>query len=234
MIVDGRKVLYSMKGGVIQDPSIPVDGLVCYLDTKGKSNTDKHRGTLLDLSGNGNHGTLRNFAFTDGSGYENGGLKFDGVDDSISTIPFDTTTTDEYTAYIDFTLTDNLPEIGLVPILWSNGDVFIITVSATTHRLRYYVSNLDDGVGYLDTLKKIQLGNHYKIIVVRDGLIFKIFLDGVKITEDTFNTKTRQEVGELYTLCDSAYRRFNPSKLHKVALYNRALTDEEITQLMEE
>ena len=69
MIIDGRKVLYSMKGGVIQDPSIPTDGLVCYLDARGKTNTDKHRGTLLDLSGNGNHGTLTNFNFTEESGY---------------------------------------------------------------------------------------------------------------------------------------------------------------------
>ena len=240
MIIDGRKVLYSMKGGVIQDPSIPTDGLVCYLDARGKTNSDKHKATLLDLSGNGNRGTLLNFSFTEESGYVKdssvvvtSGLQFDGVDDSVTPIPFDTTVTDEYTAYIDFTLTDNLPNIRLVPILRALSDVFILSISLTTHRLRYHVANLDGDTGYLDSFKKLQLGNRHKIIVVRDGLIFKIYVDGVKITEKTFNAKTRQRVGYLYTFNNIAGSQLNPSELHKVALYNRALTDEEATKLME-
>ena len=233
MIVDGVEVLYTMRNGKIVDPNIPMDGLVCCLDTRGKYNTDVYRNTLLDLSGNGNHGTLENFSFTDGSGYENGGLKFDGVDDSVTPIPFDTTVTDGYTAYIDFTLTDNLPNIEIIPILWELYDVFILSIAKPTLTLRYYVNNLDGATGYIDSLKKLQLGNRYKIIVVREGLIFKIFVDGVKIIEDTFNSITRQKVGRIYTFSDTGSVRLNPSELHKVALYNRALTEQEIQQLME-
>ena len=218
-----------------------MNGLVCYLDTRGKYNTDVYRNTLLDLSGNDNHGTLRNFNFTEESGYvedlssigDSSGLQFDGVDDNVTPVPLDTTVTDDYTAYIDFTLTDNLPIPSRVPIFLVSGDVFILAIFTTTHALRYYVGNLDGGIGYLNSSKILQLGNRYKITAVRDGLIFKIYVDGVKIVEDTFNAKTKQIVGLLYTFSNTSVTQLNPSELHKVALYNRALTDEEITKLME-
>ena len=57
-MIDGRRLLYKTQAGKIQNPNIPTDGLICYLDARGKTNTDKHKGILLDLSGNGNDGTL--------------------------------------------------------------------------------------------------------------------------------------------------------------------------------
>ena len=162
------------------------------------------------------------------------GLKFDGVDDNVTPIPFDTTVTDDYTAYIDFTLTDNLPDNSTTtPFFWADQNVFILSIYNKSHTLTYYVGNLDGTTGYLYSSKKLQPVNRYKIIAVREGLIFKIYVDGVKIVEKTFNATTRQEVGRLYILSSPGVTQLHPSKLHKVALYNRALTDTEIQQLME-
>ena len=62
---------------------LPVqDGLVLWYDFMGRRNSDAKRGIAEDLSGNGKDGELLNFAFEEGSGYENG-LSFDGVDDYI-------------------------------------------------------------------------------------------------------------------------------------------------------
>lgn len=46
------------------------DGLLLWYDFKGMRNTDVSRGTAKDLSGNGNHGTLQNFAYNNTSDFK--------------------------------------------------------------------------------------------------------------------------------------------------------------------
>jgi len=77
---------FVIKNGVTIQPVIPHDGLELYYDVKGKKNTDNYKGTLLDMSGNGRHGTLSNFAYEGVSGFTGtteGGLLLDDVDDKI-------------------------------------------------------------------------------------------------------------------------------------------------------
>ena len=62
------------------------ENLVLHYDFLGIKNSDATRGIARDLSGNGNNGVLRNFAYTNGSGYLDNALIFDGIDDFI-TIP---------------------------------------------------------------------------------------------------------------------------------------------------
>lgn len=71
------------KGNEILSPTPIREGLVLWHDFKGRKNTDVKRGIAEDLNGNGNDGTLMNFAYQEGSGYEEG-LEFDGVDDYIN------------------------------------------------------------------------------------------------------------------------------------------------------
>ena len=77
---------YVIKNGIVEQPAVAKDGLELYYDAKGKHNTDVHKGTLLDLSGNNRHGTLVNFAYEGISGYQEngtGGILLDNVDDKI-------------------------------------------------------------------------------------------------------------------------------------------------------
>ena len=230
MIIDGRKVLYSMKGGVIQDPSIPTDGLVCYLDTRGKTNTDKHRGTLLDLSGNGNHGTLQNFNFTEESGYVKGlsggvgGLKFDGVDDWVS-IPKSTIKTGETTIF-------------LKNIIGKNQNYSIIFSSSDS-------SNAYAGLLLSTPLRIVHNNTVYKLIntptleidslliTVDKNNVLKAYLNGVKKIEGTLSipfveSDTNYGIGGVQYTSSRANMSFE-----KAMIYNRALTDTEITKLME-
>ena len=81
-----KDVQFVMKNNQVQQPFIPTDGLELYYDVKGKKNTDNYKGTLLDMSGNGRHGTLSNFAYEGVSGFTettDGGLLLDDVDDKI-------------------------------------------------------------------------------------------------------------------------------------------------------
>ena len=75
----GSKGLKKLKPGVIVQ-----DGLILHYDFSHESNTSEYKGKAFDYSGNGNHGVLNNFNFTEGSGYAEDGLKFDNIDDFVS------------------------------------------------------------------------------------------------------------------------------------------------------
>ena len=57
------------------------EGLVGYYTGRGRSNTDENKNILPDLSGNGNDLENKNFAYTVDSGYGDGYIQYDGVDD---------------------------------------------------------------------------------------------------------------------------------------------------------
>ena len=57
------------------------DGLVAYYTGRGRSNTDENKNILPDLSGNGNDLENKNFSYTVDSGYGDGYIQYDGVDD---------------------------------------------------------------------------------------------------------------------------------------------------------
>ena len=62
----------------------------CYYDFSQGSNDDETRETIKDYSGNGNDAVAHNFAWNEeGSGYKDGALVFDGVDDYVSLDAFD-------------------------------------------------------------------------------------------------------------------------------------------------
>src|SRR5699024_12092312 len=56
----GSKGLNKLKPGVVVQ-----DGLVLHYDFSHESNTSEYKGKAFDYSGNGNHGVLNNFNFTE-------------------------------------------------------------------------------------------------------------------------------------------------------------------------
>lgn len=62
----------------------------CYYDFSQGSNNDENRDTIKDYSGNGNDAVAHNFVWNEkGSGYKDGALVFDGVDDYVTLDAFD-------------------------------------------------------------------------------------------------------------------------------------------------
>ena len=57
------------------------EGLIGYYTGRGRSNTDENKNILPDLSGNGNDLENKNFAYTVDSGYGDGYIQYDGIDD---------------------------------------------------------------------------------------------------------------------------------------------------------
>ena len=225
--------LYKMRNGKIVDPNIPTDGLVCYLDARGKYNTDIYRNTLLDLSGNGNDGTLYDFGFSEESGYINdlsvegaSGLKFDGVDDKLL---INTDLSQDFTIFTEVN----------IPATMSGDMRFTITCKeesfyniAWIQILNYYT--------FFNLRKKVE-GDYegYTHYSMRDGLNkLAIRKNGDIIT--MFANEEKADSTLAYDLIPNKLVWFEKStageggELTDIKVYNRALTDEEITQLMEE
>lgn len=57
------------------------EGLIGYYTGRGRSNDDENKNILPDLSGNGNDLENKNFAYTVDSGYGDGYIQYDGIDD---------------------------------------------------------------------------------------------------------------------------------------------------------
>ena len=64
------------------------DGMIAYYTGRDRNNTDENKTILPDLSGNGNDLENKNFAYTINSGYGDGYIQYDGIDD-FSMLPTD-------------------------------------------------------------------------------------------------------------------------------------------------
>ena len=216
MIVDGVEVLYTMRNGKIVNPNIPMDGLVCYLDTRGKYNTDVYRNTLLDLSGNGNHGTLQNFNFTEESGYVKGlldGLSFDGVDDQVTfndPIPLK----GKRTCFIEFGINEPASKQGRIVEIGGN----------------MYIHNANNKIYFYSvpviTLNTFPAGE-YKITYTQgaDNSNPRFWANGLENPLSPIVTSSNP--------LPQGIRRSGKKVIKKLMIWDRVLTEQEITKLME-
>lgn len=81
-----KNIPFIYQGDELLYPNPIKDGLVLYYDVKGMSNSSQYKNILKDISGNNSDALLKNFNYTTESGYTDKGLKFDGVDDYISSV----------------------------------------------------------------------------------------------------------------------------------------------------
>ena len=219
------EILYTMKNGKIFDPNIPMDGLVCYLDARGKKNTDVHRGTLLDLSGNGNDGILTGFDFTEESGYVKdllGGLQFKGVDDFINLDVLNGLS--EYTLYSQMNVSDSNQNNST----YINSSDFIVYKNNNHNRVMLQLGNYENDTATWIEHDRTDVD---RVLITRNGSDLKIQLDDkyylvknliIPLTSDNIQFgsigMTSGRNGELL--------------LKKALFWNRALTDTEINQLL--
>ena len=207
--------------GVAYNSRIVTENLVLCLDAGNSKSYPGSGTTWTDLSGNGNTGTLVN-----GVGYNtaNGGsLSFDGVDDyAISTQ--------------SFTFSSNNP---LTISVWVKINSLTLD-GAFYRRILNFTNNhgiitSPTDVGWytaganLIAPTPISTGVWYNVEYVYTGSQHQIYLNGeLKNTETSSNAAINSVlwVGRYYGTNDG---RFN-GNISKVSIYNRALTQSEITQ----
>lgn len=187
-------------------------GLKLWYDFSGRTNLDVKKGIAEDLSGNGNDGILKNFAYESGSGYDsNSYLEFDNVDDFI-TIPELNLDVNNFTVAVDgevlsyrgdnvAKINENGLEIGGRNLAdWNN----IIKQGAYTHLVgnRYLLNPKAINHGFKPKTDKLNVGDYgvlsYKIKYISGLLInfgghcsqtvLKISIDGNIISRPNYHT----------------------------------------------
>lgn len=181
------------------------DGLVAYYTGRGRSNTDENKNILPDLSGNGNDLENKNFAYTVDSGYGDGYIQYDGVDDFSSV--------EKAMTNIDFT------------ILFTISDVELLTGnswSGLIYGSSYYLG-INKGICFSSENRYIMNGNISKTNFNIANKGKEIFVVGC------FNGgKENNVIGITLGSINNSPIYACKQKIYDVLIYNRELTEEEI------
>ena len=181
------------------------EGLIGYYTGRGRSNTDENKNILPDLSGNGNDLENKNFAYTVDSGYGDGYIQYDGVDDFSSVVKAMTN--------IDFT------------ILFTISDVELLTGnswSGLIYGSSYYLG-INKGICFSPENRYIMNGNVSNTNFNISNKGKEIFVVGC------FNGgKEDKVVGITLGSINNSPIYACKQKIYDVLIYNRELTEEEI------
>ena len=222
-----KNIPFIYQGNELLYPNPIKDGLALYYDMKGTSNNSQYKNTLKDISGNNSDALLENFNYTSESGYSEKGLKFDGVDDYISSVnsikrnskdisieividDLDKRTNWQY--LVCFKHKSNLAQIGVL-IHYFHVDIHINNKTAIQHA--YYPIE-DDAKHIIVTLTGDEVMEQ------------KVYIDGTLTTinggEITSNISNMDNELIFY----NATNNKNKSSMKSLKIYDRVLTDQEI------
>jgi hypothetical protein len=212
-----------------QVPSyVPSDGLVGYWPFNGNAN---------DVSGNGNNGTNNGATLTaDRFGNSNSAYNFNGISNKIEV---DDNAQFQFTTFSVSLWVNANSGFSLVNKSdWSNGSLEAFNIGLGANLLNSSIkmnSNCLAGVGWNNiTTNTGSLYNNWKhIVVVFDGLNVRHFINGVLVNS--------QPLVGLMDTCFGGKLKFGAwwqnspdylnGKLDDIGIWNRALTQEEITNL---
>ena len=193
------------------------DGLIGYYTGRGRSNTDENKNILPDLSGNGNDLENKNFAYTPESGYGDGYIQYDGVDDFSNVAWTDVTTKSVLLVCEDIVNTKQSPYYSLTSMIGNDRSLFGGISNGKIPANNIY--------GYFNSSN---LGSelYTKDFSLEKGIL-NIYLG------NTGGLRNNPEY--VYNLCIGAGNFYaNPPrfsckvKIHDFLAYTRKLTDEEI------
>ena len=196
-----------------------VNGLVAYYPFCGNAN---------DQSGNGLNGVVNGAALiTDRFGFTNSAYDFDGIDDEIvvqnnSMLNFPThlTISGWFSPKVD---TDNTSPLHLI----MKGDNNYAIKTASQNRFSFGKQNIQDIV--LTPINSYSVGLWNHVVIVYDYPTAKIYLNGNLVSSGTSNSIMDNNNSPLI------FGRFNNffanTKIDDIGIWNRVLTQQEITQL---
>ena len=213
-----KEIVRAYQGENVIYPTPIRDGLILWYDFKGRTNQDINRGVAVDLSGNGNNGELRNFAYMEGSGYEDG-LKFDGVDDYVRTANLGILNN------MTLELSIYSPEIQGNVIWTAGGDTVIIYADGRSY--------IQSNTGAKLTFPNFELNNKTTTLAITYNTNTQkayYYQDGEEIHSDLLpSNSTEFNFKSLNIFAHYGGGQNKKGEVYYVRIYNRALTDEEIT-----
>lgn len=220
------------------DESDPLKkGLVAHYSFKG--------GVAKDLSGNSNHGAIMGAeAEDDNDGRDEQAMEFDSENDMIYVSDPSFLDNDKGT-FAAWVLFDNVSH---TQYLASVGDeestdhyMSFIRIDGTDQTIGIYWRQ-DEEANWLKSTTTVTTGVYYHMVLISDGSQFKIYLNGTELTlnvvQGANNGKWIADIADLdnFTIGNSVLMPpytipYLSGKLDEVRLYNRALSEKEITKL---
>ena len=183
------------------------EGLIGYYTGRGRSNTDENKNILPDLSGNGNDLENKNFAYTVDSGYGDGYIQYDGIDDFsyIEPLPTNVKTIQFVLSELqDYLSSDNKWNGG---IYQSNYGYLGLKVNRITSSQIGYTSCYLNG----NLAPNMNINNQKQINVV-------------SLLSDKYEFNESFTLGSILRVYDFTIKE----RVHDALLYDRILTEEEI------
>ena len=218
-----KPVNFVYQGNDLLYPNPIKDGLVLWYDFKNMKNNDVSKNVARDLSGS-NNGTLRNFSYSSGSGYNNG-LLFDGIDDYINTL----VNIDGFGVTFSFS----------IDVESNTGSFYIMSGESLYVFIRKNGNNLDisllnsSGKQELFSLINFFLNNIGKqsitILIDATNKKVKFYKNGglLKTFEMSSDAKMNMKIDKIgRSSMNSGY--FYKGKLYSLKIYDKPLSDEEI------
>ena len=180
--------------------------------------------TAYDRSGQGNNGTITSMSTTSSPAIGKLGqaLKFDGVDDWIN-IP------DTSYGYVNLTMSAWIKTTNASNWVIGNGENSDLRISGGKIFFNYYTGVFQNLTGNTS----VNDGRWHHIVVIREGLLNTVYLDGV--SDGTLvTTGTPSSIG--FDAIGSRDNTFSSTQtvtgsIDEVRIYNRALSASEVKQL---
>jgi hypothetical protein len=213
-----------------QVPSyVPTNGLVGYWPFNGNAN---------DESGNGNNGTVNGATLTtDRFGAANKAYSFDGVDDLINagnpTMLINNPNSYSQSAWVFFY--DVPVNFGSYPIISkrhdNSGNDWATPVFRSSQNFWFFVDDANySGANYAMS-STITLGTWKHTIFIKENNNYKIYLNGVLDVSVTDNYMMSGSSNDLIFGAQLAWPQFYKGLIDDIGIWNRALTQQEITAL---
>ena len=213
-----KNIPFIYQGNELLYPNPVKDGLVLWYDFKGMKNSDVSKSVVVDLSGNGNNGTLQNFNYTSESGYNNG-LKFDGIDDVILNIlNINNTPLDASNMSVSMVL-DSVKN--------KKSQHFILITLSDNSFILLYRSSIDK-LGYFTTSRENKYLNF--IPDTNEKFLFTLNINNkqvdLRVNNEKFTTLEDKGLNNVSNV-SLGTQNYNGT-LRSLKIYNRSLTEEEI------
>lgn len=217
----------------VVNAQIPANGLIAYYPFNGNAN---------DGSGNGNDGTVNGATLTtDRFGNSNKAYSFNGSNNNISVPSLNnysyTPITYSVWAYMN---SYNVVDWGSSFIFngiigrdaFGNATEGIIAFlnqydASNVHKIMYYT-----GANSVNSTYTPPLNTWFHIVYTSDGSNSKFYINAVSVNEVTFSATQNANLG--FTIGSAGSRGFWDGKIDDIRIYNRALSQSEITQLYNE
>ena len=220
MLTDRKEVIYSMKNKKVVYSEIAKEGLICYLDTRGKTNNNISKDKLLDLINNNNNAILSTFSFTNESGYVNNTLKFDGIKDYMAFTLI--AGLSNYTIFLDINHIGDYNTTNPVFIHTSN---FVIYKNNPNNLVKLEMGNYNQGAVWMEHDQT----DFRKMAIVRNGTNLKIVIDDKDyISNNMVNPLANSGLNLGSMPCAT---RNGSIELNRIIIWNRALTETEILKV---